>query len=963
MLPPPSLRFAHYRVLPHADGSPWRLGYGAMGVTYKAYDERLRIEVALKLIHPARVDDPKAQALFLREARAAARIRHPHVASVLFLNDHPGEFFYAMEFVAGKSLQETLRERGPLPVLTALSIAAQIARGLDAIHAEGIIHRDLKPGNLMLLAARSRAEGEVTPDWQAWQVKIIDFGLARNFEGESLGEDNVTQTTGFRGSVLYASPEQCEERNDLDGRSDLYSLGCILWEMLLGAPPFMGKSQHDVMTHHVSRLPPIERLATQPGSVREVVARLLEKDPERRWPTADATARALDRCIERIVSGAELLDESPNAVPAQAPVFARGSTPSRGSESDLLETVWLSPRGKRARRIGIAVATLTFAILGIWFWRRTPPPARVPHATSIAASIAPPAVPAATPAPRAAEKSIAVLPFENLSEEKKNDVFANGVQDEILTDLAKVSDLKVISRSSVMQYKGGEARNLADIGRALGIAYVLEGSVKRAGDRVRVNVQLVDTQTNTQVWAERFEPALADIFAVQAEIASTVARQLKAKLTSAEQASIDQRPTSDLRAYELYLQAKELVFSGTGGRGAAGAREIREAQDLLTEAVARDPSFFLAYILLGYCHDNLYWFGNDPTPERLALAQASIDQAERLRPEAGELHRAKAQHAYWGSRDYAKAANEIAFASKKLPNDPNTFALRAYIDRRQGRLGDAIRNLEKAVELSPRDVVPSYDLAESYGEARRSRDFFRVMDHLAELSPRDQRIQLFRAFNGHLMLLGDPKPLGDLIAQYQRDNPAKFSEYAPYAFTLALFQRDAAAAERAAIAIAKESTPWIAWNGRHFPKTYFDGMRANYFGKPDQARESFLTARAELEAQLAQAPDDHASLMALAFVYAYLGEKDLARGTAEHAIAIMPVTRDAITGANHEGGLAEILALIGDRAAALAQLQRLVTMPFSLDYGDLVHNPAWDSIRSDPRFQSVLARMAPVSEK
>ncbi len=962
MLPPPSLRFAHYLVLPHADGSPWRLGYGAMGVTYKAYDERLRIEVALKLIHPARVDDPKAQALFLREARAAARIRHPHVASVLFLNDHPGEFFYAMEFVAGKSLQETLRERGPLPVLTALSIAAQIARGLDAIHAEGIIHRDLKPGNLMLLAARSRAEGEVTPDWQAWQVKIIDFGLARNFEGESLGEDNVTQTTGFRGSVLYASPEQCEERNDLDGRSDLYSLGCILWEMLLGAPPFMGKSQHDVMTHHVSRLPPIERLATQPGSVREVVARLLEKEPERRLPTADATARALDRCIERIVSGAEVLDESPQVVPPQASVFARGSTPSRGSESDLLETVWLGPRGKRVRWVAIAAATLTFALLGTWWWRRTPP-APVPHVTNTAATIAPSVIPAAMTAPRAAEKSIAVLPFENLSEERKNDVFANGVQDEILTDLAKVSDLKVISRSSVMQYKGGEARNLADIGRALGIAYVLEGSVKRAGDRVRVNVQLVDTQTNTQIWAERFEPALADIFAVQAEIASTVARQLKAKLTSAEQASIDQRPTSDLRAYELYLQAKELVFSGTGGRGAAGAREIREAQDLLNEAVSRDPSFFLAHILLAYCHDNLYWFGNDPTPARLALAQASIDQAERLRPDAGELHRAKAQHAYWGSRDYANAASEIALASKVLPNDPNTFALRAYIDRRQGRLGDAIRNLEKAVELSPREVVPSYDLAESYGEARRSRDFFRVMDHLAELSPRDQRIQLFRAFNGHLMLMGDSQPLRELMAQYQRDNPAKFSEYAPYAFTLALYQRDAAAATLAATAIGKESAPWIAWNGRHFPKSYFDAVREYYFGKQEPARENFLAARGELEARLAQAPNDHASLMALAFVLAYLGEKDLARGTAGHAIAIMPVTRDAITGANHEGGLAEILALNGERAAALAQLERLVTMPFSLDYGDLVHNPAWDAIRSDPRFQSVLARMAPVAEK
>ena len=327
------------------------------------------------------------------------------------------------------------------------------------------------------------------------------------------------------------------------------------------------------------------------------------------------------------------------------------------------------------------------------------------------------------------------------------------------------------------------------------------------------------------------------------------------------------------------------------------------------------------------------------------------------------MHRAKALHSYWGSRDYAKAAAEISLASKLLPNDASTFALRAYIDRRQGRLTDAIRNLEKAVELSPRDVVPAYDLAESYAEARRTRDFFRVMDHLAELSPREQRIQLFRAFNGHLMLLGDPKPLQELIAQYQRDNPAKFSEYAQYAFSLALYLRDAAGAEQAAAAIAKESTPWIAWNGRRFPKSYFDGVRAYYFGKPEQAREIFQAARTEIEVRLAQAPDDHASFMALAYVLAYLGEKEEALRAAERAIALMPMTRDAITGANHAAALAEILALNGDPAAALAQLERLVTVPFSTDYGDLVHNPAWNSIRGDASFKSILDRMAPAPDR
>src|SRR5450432_1793055 len=292
MQPDSDAGFAGYRVERAADGSLWKLGSGAMGVTYKAYDERLRVFVALKVITPALVDDAKTQALFLREARAAARVRHGNVASVLALNDTPGNFFYAMEFIAGESLADWLRTRGAMPPAMAIEFATQIARGLEAIHAQQIVHRDLKPSNLMIIPSGRGEPGtstETNPD--AWQVKIIDFGLARGFGGAGPGTEVDAQTIGFRGTALYASPEQCEERGQIDGRSDLYSLGCILWEMLLGSPPFRARTHRELLNQHVSQSVPLERIAYLPAKLRAVLSRLLAKDPTDRFATADAVVK------------------------------------------------------------------------------------------------------------------------------------------------------------------------------------------------------------------------------------------------------------------------------------------------------------------------------------------------------------------------------------------------------------------------------------------------------------------------------------------------------------------------------------------------------------------------------------------------------------------------------------------------------------------------------------------------
>src|SRR4030095_2058269 len=280
------------------------------------------------------------------------------------------------------------------------------------------------------------------------------------------------------------------------------------------------------------------------------------------------------------------------------------------------------------------------------------------------------------------EKSIAVLPFENRSEEKENAYFADGVQGEILTDLARVADLKVISRASTMRYKTGAPRNLREIAEQLGVTHVVEGSVQRSGNRVRVNAELVDARTDRQLWAQTYDRDLADVFAIQSEIAKAIAAQLQAKLSPSEKSAIERAPTSDITAFELYTRAKNLLLTSFSS---AARATLLEAADLLDQAVGRDPSFFQAYCQLVHTHDLIYFLGLDHTPVRLALAEVALQAATRLHPDTGEAHLARAKNLYWGHLDYDGALAELELAAQTVPNDPWIFALNGYIERRQWR--------------------------------------------------------------------------------------------------------------------------------------------------------------------------------------------------------------------------------------------------------------------------------------
>jgi serine/threonine protein kinase len=631
--PEADLAFGHYRVLRRADGSIWELGRGAMGVTYKAFDEQLRIDVALKVITPGKVDDTKAQTLFLREARAAARVRHPNVASVVFLSTIPGNFFYAMEFVAGESLADWLQRRGALPPLLAIGFATQIARGLGAIHEQHIVHRDLKPANLMIVAAggeRSRAGADSNPD--AWQIKIIDFGLARGFGDTSLGTAVSAETIGFRGTARYASPEQCQEEGEIDGRSDLYSLGCILWEMLMAAPPFGARTHRELLNQHVAQATPLERTAHLPASLQAVLARLLVKDPANRFPDAGAVIKALERCRDRLVSGDDCVEETDHttkpAEPADAPPPAPQSAAKRTSGNPSAGSMPGSARARRPAAIAMVGAALLIAGAA-WYISRARPPASVPLPAPPAVSAAPSTVIAAPAV--ALRKAIAVLPFSNLSSEKDNEYFADGIHEDVLSNLSKIRDLRVISRASVMPYKTGN-RNLKQIASDLNVATVLEGSVRRAGNRVRITTQLSDARSEEVLWSATYDRELKDVFEIQTDVSQNIAQALQAKLSPDEVTEIREVHKENVEAYDLYLRGLAEFRKGH-------KEDNDRAIELYKQAIGKDPTYALVHAALADAYTMKVATFEEP-PGWLDAAIQAAEKAISLDPRSEEAYAA-----------------------------------------------------------------------------------------------------------------------------------------------------------------------------------------------------------------------------------------------------------------------------------------------------------------------------------
>lgn len=556
---------------------------------------------------------------------------------------------------------------------------------------------------------------------------------------------------------------------------------------------------------------------------------------------------------------------------------------------------------------------------------------------------------------RAQNKTIAVLPFENLSDEPEGSVFADGVQDDVLTKLAKLSDLTVISRRSVMAYRGRQ--DLHKVGKALGVSQVLEGTVRRSGDRVHINARLVDVRTRMHLWAQHYDGYLDELFAMETDVARSAADRLGARVSLPEQLAIEERPTRDLIAYELYIRAFPLIEESVY-YGLSSETNLFKAVELLNQAIARDPGFLLAYCQLARAHDGIYWTGLDRTAGRLESAKSAIDAALRLKPDSGDAHLALALHYYFGYLDYERARQELAIARRTMPNNAHLFELSGYIDRRQGRWDDAVRNLERATTLDPQNdniLFGAGFTSLCLRDYQRARE---IADRGLALATANNYSQLLPAWIDFHQR-ADTRPWHTVLDEILAKNPASAKDLTRGRFFVSLYERDPVAAENI---LATLQYPVMGARGIgnvKFSPAYARGLVARMKGDVAAAQAAFSAARVQQESEVHAAPDNASKLCVLGLLDAFLGRKEQALLEGRRAVQLLPPTKDALDGTEVLYFYAVICAWAGELDEAIAQLQTLATLPAGVSYGEIRLDPHWDPLRGDPRFEKIVSSLAP----
>ena len=871
---PSQLRFEHYEILTREDGTPVELGRGAMGVTYKALDVDLRCPVTLKVISERYLGDESARLRFLREARAAASVRHPNVASVLHLGRTGNSYFYTMEFVDGESLDKVIRRSSRLEPSIALKVTALVAAGLEAIDKQNLVHRDIKPSNIMVSFDGDRIAN----------AKVIDLGLAKGTVEDDAISAISSQGT-FAGTPQYASPEQFAGIG-ADIRSDLYSLGITLWEMLAGEVPFKG-STSKLIYQHQHATPPVDKLTHVPQPVIALLEVLLEKDPTQRFQTP----------------------------------------------SELLSAVSTVERAMERRR------TIKYQNLHATLVRRR----RSRQEKS--------------PETRPPKRSIAVLPFASLSEDKGDTYFADGVQDEILSNLAKLSQLKVISRTSVMTYRPGGDRDLRTIARILRVAKVVEGTVRKDGNRTRITVRLVDARTDLTIWSESYDRDLTDIFTIQSEVAQTIANKLTATISPEEKKRIEAKPTENLEAYDRYLRAKQLItFADVNALFGYYERHLIDAIALLEQAIRLDPKFTLAYCASAKANATLC-FRYDSTLARRASSDEAVKQALRLQPGLPEVHLAYAYHLYGVYRDYEQARVELAIARRGLPNDVEAIVGAAWIDRRQGKWEEAIRGFNEAISLDPRNIAPLVHLGSTLADLRRFAGTEEAYNRAIDLAPDQPMLKAQKAL-WLTRKTGNITTLSSVIAALPRltaEDPGVLS----WRLTCALVDRDwPQATELIGRMKGSEDLNFSYTVGPVSADCYFI-LLSRFQGEQPSENPGFAEIREKLS-QKVQASSGSAGLLSnLAVVDALLGKKDKAIAEAKRTIEMLPISQDAVGGPAVLKNLAVVYTWTDEPQRAFETLRYLTKVPSGVYYGDLKLDPYWDPLRKNPRFEQLLTELAP----
>jgi TolB-like protein/Tfp pilus assembly protein PilF/tRNA A-37 threonylcarbamoyl transferase component Bud32 len=872
-----------------------------MGVTYRATDTSLQRKVALKIIKTDIAErSADARERFVREARAAAALRHEHIATVyqFGMRLETGQYFYAMELIEGETLDERVHRAGPLDARSTIGIAEQVTSALAAAEKHGLVHRDLKPANLMLV---NPDDAEVMKSDQARSkqskipavrksgipvVKIIDFGLAKAFhtatDPKSLTHDR------FVGTPAFASPEQFGH-SALDVRSDIYSLGETLWFALTRKTPFAGRSVEEIHRAQKLNVLPIEQLkaAHVPSRLRSLLESMLAFEPASRPGIRELAAR-LQRCF---------------------------------------------PEGRSARHTRVALIAaglLVLAVSALFVFQ----PLRIQNAPL-------------NPPP---EKSIAVLPFENRSDDKANAYFADGMQDEILTLLAKIADLKVISRTSTQHYKSAP-ENLREIAKQLGVAHILEGSVQKSGDAVRVNVQLIKAANDSHLWADTYDRKLTDIFAVESEVAKAIANQLQAQLSGHEQEVIAAKPTDNPEAYDAYLRGLAYSLKTTNTPAA-----LLGAQKYLREAVRLDPKFALSWALLSWVEARGYL--THTLQHTVALREEARQAAETaitLQPNLGEAIVAKGYYHYSCLKDYDSAVRYFEQARQFLPNSSRIPEMLAYVTRRRGQWDRSESYLNEAERLDPRNVSLLSQHALSYKDLRRFPEALRKLDQVLDITPDDVDTLVVKAAIAQAE--GDLPQASALLAPLH-PNTGDINAVETQAYQAILERRPAQVIARLEEILATPDPALGFYNGE---LRFWLGWAQEVARDHAAAQESWRQARSELESFLKEQPENRLLIGDLALTNMGLGDKAAALALSERGIAALPIEKDALDGPAPIEILSRVAAQTGEPDRAIAALQQLLSIPYE---GALASNvpltpallrldPMFDPLRGHPRFQKL----------
>jgi serine/threonine protein kinase/predicted Zn-dependent protease len=868
------------------------LGRGGMATVYLAAraDGYFEKQVAIKVLKPAEAQATELVGRFRAEREVLASLDHPNIAELFDAGTtEEGMPYFVMEYVSGSPITSYVRDRH-LSVKEQLQLFLRICSAVEAAHRKRIVHRDLKRNNIIV-----SEDGE---------PKLLDFGIAKLLEDNPLAQ---TATGQQRLTPISASPEQARGE-EVTMASDIYALGALLYEMLTGQTPHRfprPQPKLDEVERVICEEAPVvpSAAATDPeiqralrGDLDAIILRALQKDPTKRYPSVTD----FETDIRHYLAG-EPVRARAYTLPYRLLRFAGRHQPS-------------------FVRLGIGAAAIVLAAGLVFFF--------VSRQQKKAASAPPPREP-----PQISAQSIAVLPFDDFAAADGSSYFADGVQDDILTDLAKAEDLKVISRSGASAYREG-VRDVRQIRQDLGVAYVLEGSVRRQADRVRVNVQLIDTASDTQVWAEQYERKLDDLFALQSELSQAIAAQLKGKLSASEKAAMESRPTANMAAYDLYLRAKADV----------GQYEYEEAIKLLNEAISRDPNFALAHCLLTDAHLYLYRFTRAQSESHFEKAKEAAETALRLAPNLPEAHLAKAQFYYNGLRDFEKALAELAMASPPSPDSrAKFFDLSALAERRLGHWKEALRDGEKALELDPRDPFISTQAIQTYSALRRYRDAERVADRAIKLIPvKSSQFWCLRA--------------DAILAQGDVERAKAAMKGAP--------EDEMQHAQLARIALYKRDLP-EAWNefeaARQTVKgeaPLYDVMQATVAqlqGDVEKSGQYFEKARVVLEAMRQQHPEDPWAPAYLAWVYGGLGRREDAMRASAESVHLIPSWRDAMDGPIYANMQAQLQAWLGEKDEPIDYLAAMATKPGAPSVGELKMDVGWDKLRGDPRFGALLA--------